>query len=300
MATLRTVIVDTDSAYSGFDYTSLNGAESSEQGDISLSSGTDEYVVIECHATSGTNDSTPTNFNGWTTESANYIEVDGERLSGASWDSSKWRMDVTDADPLIISEDYVRLNAIQLSKTYSTDDTVSPCLGITNQNASNALTISNSIIRSIPGATVKYLGVDVGANANLTIWNTIIYDHRRRGVEFGGASLTLYNCTIEGADTVDGVFASSGDLIIKNCAIWNNSDDIDDAAASSSTIDTCATEDGDGSNPITPSNWSDVFENWTSNDYRLKSTDTDLKDQGLTNPGSGLFSDDIVGTSRPQ
>jgi hypothetical protein len=143
------------------------------------------------------------------------------------------------------------------------------------------------------------MGIDVGAaNTNLKVWNTIIYDAPRRGIEFGGSDLELYNCTIEGSTSVDGVFANSGDIIIKNCAIWNNNDDIDVGAASSSTIDTCATDDGDGSNPITPADWGNVFEDWTSNDYRLKSTDSDLRESGLENPGSGLYNDDIIGTIR--
>jgi len=301
MAAIRTVIVDTDSLEPGFAYTNLETAQSTEQGNISLSSGSDEYVVFECYATNGTNDGIIVNINGWTTEVDNYIEVRGERLEGASWDASKWRIEVTDADPLGIGEDYVRLNAVQLSKVYSSDDTFTSCLGINNQNASNDIRISNSIIRCIPGATVKYIGIDVAdADTNLTIWNTIIYDYPRRGVESAGNTLTMYNCTIEGATTVDGIFVNNGDVIIKNCAVWNNNDDIDVGGADTSTIDTCATDDGDGDNPITPVNWANVFENWTSNDYRLKSDDTDLKDKGLSAPGGGLFSDDIVGTSRPQ
>jgi len=299
MATLRTVIVDTDSSEPGYDYTSLEDAESNEQGNISLSSGSDEYVVFECYATSGTNDGTIVNILGWTTEAANYIEVRGERLEGASWDSSKWRIEITDDDPLSVNESYVRLNAIQLSKVYSSDDTYTSCLGFSNIDVSNDVRVSNSIIRCVPGATVKYIGIDVNdGDTNLTVWNTIIYDCPRRGIESAGASTILYNCTIEGSFAVDGIFISAGDVVIKNCAIWNNNDDIDVGNADSSTIDTCATDDGDGDNPITPSNWADVFENWTSNDYRLKSDDSDLREQGLTSPGGGLYSDDIIGTTR--
>jgi hypothetical protein len=291
-------VVDPDSG-AGFDYTSLNTWESTEQGDLTTAT-IGKACVAVCRSSSGGNDSSKVNINGWTTESVNYVKVQGERPTGASWDSSKWRIEITDDDPFDISEDYVRLDAVQFSKIYSSLDTFSACLGINGQTtSSNDIRISNSIIRCVPGATVRYMGIDIGDDdTNLTVWNTIIYGCPRRGIEFNGSILDLYNCTIEGSNTVDGVFANSGDIIIKNCAIWNNNDDIDVGAASSSTIDTCATDDGDGDNPITPANWADVFEDWTSNDYRLKSTDSDLRESGLTNPGSGLYDDDIIGTTR--
>ena len=300
MATIRTVIVDTDSAQPGYDYTSFNDAENNEQGNIGVSSGTDEYVVFECYATSGSNDGTVVNIIGWTTEADNYVEVRGERPTSAKWDSSTWRIEVTDDDPLTVSEECVRLEAVQLSKVYGSDDTYTSCIGIGDYHTSiSDVRVSNSIIRCVPGATVKYIGIDINdADSNITIWNTIIYDFPRRAIEFAGSSLNVYNCTIEGSTAVDGIFCSAGDIVIKNCAIWNNNDDIDVGGASSSTIDTCATDDGDGDNPITPSNWANVFENWTSNDYRLKSTDTDLKDSGLTSPGGALYDDDIIGTTR--
>ena len=72
MATLRTVTVDTDDIGSP-DYTDLATAESTEQGDISLSSGTDEYVEFEC--TGATDDTVIVIVNGWITEEANYVHV---------------------------------------------------------------------------------------------------------------------------------------------------------------------------------------------------------------------------------
>jgi hypothetical protein len=57
-------------------YASLSLAEADQQGDISVTTGSDEYVVFECRS-SGANpaDDTAVSFIGWTTEAGNYIEV---------------------------------------------------------------------------------------------------------------------------------------------------------------------------------------------------------------------------------
>jgi hypothetical protein len=47
-----------------------------------------------------------------------------------------------------------------------------------------------------------------------------------------------------------------------------------------------------------PTNWENVFEDYANGDFRLKSTDTDLIDNGVDDPGGALFSDDIIGTTR--
>ena len=77
MASLKQVIVDADEAYPGWDYTTLATAESTEQNDISLDTGTDEYVVFECYATSGTAEQPTSGITivGWTTQDGNYVEI---------------------------------------------------------------------------------------------------------------------------------------------------------------------------------------------------------------------------------
>jgi hypothetical protein len=293
-------VVDPDSG-AGYDYTSLNTWESNEQADLSVT-GLNKISRADCTSSSGTADTTPlTSIVGWTTTADNYIYIVGDTLTQTYIDTTKYRIEITDDTCLDVREDYVRLESLQFKMTYSASDTYSGCVEFSDQTASaNDIRVSKCIL-ACAGSPTNYMGLDINdPDVNLKIWNTVIYDFPRRGIEFGGATLEVYNSTIEGATVVDGIFANSGNITIKNCAVWNCNDDIDVGGASSSTIDTCATDDGDGDNSITPSNWADVFEDWTSNDYRLKSTDTDLKDKGLTDPGSGLYSDDIFGTTRPQ
>ena len=86
------------------------------------------------------------------------------------------------------------------------------------------------------------------------------------------------------------------DVIVKNSAIFNNPDDF----SGSVTVENCASDDGDGTNAVTPSDWSDVFEDYSNGDFRLKATDTDLIGAGLdlSTDVDYPFKDDIEGQKR--
>jgi hypothetical protein len=97
LADLKQIIVDTDSAYSGFDYASIVTAESNEQDDL-VASGV--YMVIECYATAGTADTNVT-FDGWVTSGAEYIEVNGLLDSNyghsGMWTDTEYRIEATNS-----------------------------------------------------------------------------------------------------------------------------------------------------------------------------------------------------------
>jgi hypothetical protein len=76
-----------------------------------------------------------------------------------------------------------------------------------------------------------------------------------------------YNCVINGCQY--GIHRTSGTSIAKNCSVFNNDDDF----YGTITIDHCASDDGDGTNPIAVSNWANQFVNLnylTNVDFRLK------------------------------
>lgn len=180
MAALRTVIVDKDNVYPGVDYTTLNDAESNEQGNISASTGTDEYVVIECYATSGTADTIATDFVGWTTESANYIQIitpESHRHEG-SWDTSTYRLEITDsgAAAFNIQENYIRLEGLQI-RTPSISSTGDDLVRVLNITGTNDIRIEKCIIRGDIDNSYNQNGIDNSdADAVLKIGNNIIYD----------------------------------------------------------------------------------------------------------------------------
>ena len=101
----------------------------------------------------------------------------------------------------------------------------------------------------------------------------------------------------------DGVERDSGTITVTNCAIFNNADDID--AAASVTDANNATDDNEGANPQDlnengAGEWTAAFTDYTTYDFTVKDTDSLLYNNGTADPGSGLYSDDIIGTSRPQ
>jgi hypothetical protein len=187
MATLREVIVDTDSAFPGFEYSSFNTAESNEQGDISSS---DEYVVINCLATNGTADTTGTDINGWTTAPTCYVEMTSPtafasgsyptasyRHSG-SWDESKYRYEITDrgVSAMAIQDQNVRLTGLQMrTPSISTDE--DHVINVISIDSGSDIRIENCIIRGANDAANVNSGIYVGdADATMRIKNNIIYD----------------------------------------------------------------------------------------------------------------------------
>lgn len=87
----------------------------------------------------------------------------------------------------------------------------------------------------------------------------------------------ISNCVVEGFS--NGIYRSSGSCKTINCSVFNNDDDFNGTM----TIDHCASDDGDGTNPVSVTTWSQQFQN--SNfvadvDFRLDSN-SELIDQGI-------------------
>jgi hypothetical protein len=177
-------------------------------------------------------------------------------------------------------------------------------IGATTENK-----VSNCIIRGIDGASYdgRIYGIMVNdANMTAKIWNCLIYGFISntaaygRGIyELSSSTLDVFNCTV----TKCGQGIRSDSATVKNCASFNNTDDF---VSSPTVIDYCASDDGDdtGSNAedftADALDWNKVFTNYTTDDYSLLDYTTSpcCVNQGTDNPGSGLYSDDIIGTAR--
>lgn len=112
----------------------------------------------------------------------------------------------------------------------------------------------------------------------------------------GGNILRVYNCVVTGF--VHGISRGNYTIIARNCAVFNNSGN-----DFNGTIEVayCASDDGTGTNSVTPADWADEYENpsyMAEVDYRLKET-ADQKWAGV-----GTFFDpkvppmDILGNMR--
>ena len=105
----------------------------------------------------------------------------------------------------------------------------------------------------------------------VNVSNSVIVDAngtaRSRGVRIESSG-KIINCAITGL--IYGASVNTG-VNITNGEVFNNTDDF----LGTGTIDHCASDDGDGTNPISVSDWADEFYNadyLTDLDFRLKTT----------------------------
>ena len=235
MATLRQIIVDTDNAYSGVDYVTLATAESTEQGDISTGSGSDEYVVFECYATSGSADSTADGMTiaGWTTDATGYIEVNG--LLDASyghrgiWDSGEYRITSTGTQNTITCEQaFTRFIGLQFTAVNVAVNILLRVRSCTDVSVEKCIFKHDTAGGATNGI---YMAGNTGANHHY-VSNNIIYDigdstgeNAIHGEHSGTGKVYVYNNTIYGC--YEGIDTGSGDTvainnIVNNCTVSYN------------------------------------------------------------------------------
>jgi len=146
------------------------------------------------------------------------------------------------------------------------------------------------------------------AGSTVTIYNTVVSgfisasspaDTDFYGCFLYSGTCYLYNCTLYGNSVgiEAGPFAGV-DVTVTNIISGNANDDFV-CTLGTITIDYCASDDGDGTNPVAPSggNWANEFVNAAGGNFALKAGGNCVNG-GTDNPGSGLYLDDIIGTTR--
>lgn len=279
-------------------YTSLNAWEAAEQTDLDAANNTHKVL---CRASGGSNDQNAVEINGWTTSAMDYITIQGDDFPiDGVWDDTKYILHNNDSDlaALTIREEYVRVYNLQiLVIETSTNDR----RGITAHTVGTSVYyIDSCIIKGVcsgTGGGFAFYFDDI--DMTIYIYNIIAYgfvsgaDDSFHCIYFHEMSNAyVYNCTIYG--NYRGIRRRGGTAIVKNCAVGNNIDDFLGAI----TIDYCISDDGDGTNAQAPSggDWANEFVN-PGTDFDLKSGGNCVGN-GIDDPGSGLYSDDIIGTSR--
>lgn len=170
----------------------------------------------------------------------------------------------------------------------------------------NRFRISKCILKgNLSGTAGSLAGIYFGLSSNnivAQVWDCIITDFVNGAtsgiygirVYSGATNIEIYNCVIR--NNYIGI-RDGGSVVTtaKNCAVFDSTDDFNETFAA---IDHCASDDGDGTNPVSPSggSWSNEFTDYTNDDFTLK--DGNCHNGGVDNPGSGLFLDDIIGVTR--
>lgn len=288
-----------DTQYAGGVYNTINDWEVARDG--VANGGDDEYAIIQ-----GPWDNDDTAVVGITF--ANVLNLIEMRAIGAARQAGIWD-DGADSpyrlvlDPgasgylLRIFENNVTVDGFQFHNTNVGDNSYSLYVAA----AHTGLNFSNLIINS------NDAGVGIRLNhAGITadIWNCIFYNPHTLDGDAEGIYLddvdtaNVYNNTVDGFTDGVEVDAVNTAVALKNNIIFGNTTNIDDAVGV--TIDYNATDAGDeGTNMQTPSggDWANEMTNYAANDYELDAAGN-CYNNGVTNPGAGLYSDDITGTTR--
>lgn len=297
MATEVTCIVDTDGTKSP-DYTSLSAAIAGETGespkvveDADLVAN-DEQLTIECRCSAGGAD-TAANVvvTGFTVDATCYVKVyvpPAHRHSG-KWNESKYRVARSSGNNAIVTSanNYTRFIGLQArnAETWGTHG----AFGVTGSYCRFGYCLANSS---------RALGFYLNGDFDAVVYNCLAYGG---DTGFGFRRSTFYNCTAIGGTRGYYNLYSAGTA--HNC-LASGASTADFAVASTTpTLNNCASGDGtaddfNGSNNRVDQEF--TFVDAGNDDYRLASNDAGARNHGATDPGSGLYSDDIIGTARPQ
>ena len=311
MATIRTVTVKS----SGGDYASLNAALAGESADLVA---LDRQLTIECYAMQDT--TAASTGTGYTTDATRYIHITtpvSARHAGI-FTTAKYYMNVASAVCVAIKENFVRVSGLQFSSSTSTNVRTAGIV-VDSQTTSNDIRIYNNIFRGETNSgdiTAGFDGVVIeesnGPNTHATIFNNILYGYYLRSysttqvpycngiiLRYAGDS-ALYNNTVYKCCTC--VFIGPyGTITVKNnlaarvTSAFSACAGAPDVVAYNASDDGTADDWGGTGNRI---NQTFTFVDAAGGDFHLASTDAGAKDYGVSDPGSGLFSDDIDGVTR--
>jgi len=289
-------------------YASLNACEAAEDGVDH--SGDD--VVIHCNRTTGAGgggqDTTAVTFAGWTVGTITIIG-DSFPPDGILDVTNFYVLSVTSAsniESLKISVANTIVRNLQVQQIGSSTGTFAGIF----VNGVDDITIDSCIVKGSQSGTGNARGIYALNTDDLYVYNTIVEgwisgaDTGFIGIRFHCESSDnqyIYNCTI--ANNRYGLREDgSSTPSAKNCAVFNNGVDW----YGSFSDDFCASDD---SSPTSDADWVDLNENaggewdaaftdYANGDFSLANDQSILDSAGDTDPGSGLYSDDMIGFTR--
>ncbi len=296
--------VDPGSGASG-NYASMNALNVAQAQDLTDGGG-DTYTAT-C-TTTGDNaaDTVAIQFNGWETAAVSYFSIEaaiGDEAVKNGIDATRFRFEFTNAIGLRFEESFMRINGIQAQSTITADNGGHLLYQIA-AGVGAIIRVSNCYFKGIGAGTGFNRAIRTdNSNITMTVWNTIItgfFSAGNPGDDWCGiytqdGTINVYNCVIHGCSY--GIREIGGTINVINCAVFKNDDDF---VSTPTIISYCASDDNDttdGTN-VTESGggveWPDDFVDAANGDFTLL-VGSGLKDTGINDPGSGLFSVDIDG-----
>ncbi len=265
---------------------------------------TDEgNLVIHLNRTNGGGaDTTPaTVVSGWVTDSTHRVViVQDDFPATAIYNSTKYVLQPTDASGLTIQDKFVTVGPLQINPI-TTANTIARGININTVGSGSDIHVQRCIVKGSFTGTGEGYGVYINdSSVTVKIYNCLFLDilsgsdANFSGIRAYSSATYIYNCTVYNCRY--GIYWSTGGTVTAiNCAVGNNYDDF----YSITTVANCCSDDGDGTNPKSPAGgaWANEFTSIAGGDFSLKSGGNCI-DNGVTDPGSGLYNNDILGTTR--
>jgi hypothetical protein len=247
-------------------------------------------LTISIEGTWSAADTAAVTISGFTTSSSYYLKIVADSNNKASkdgWKTDRYQL-VYDGE-FVIGDDYVRLDGLQIK---SNNDL---CIRINATDGEHRY--SNLRIDDNGQQYGIYTNQTASPGMDLKVWNTIIENGVNDGIYYrqtGGGTADIYNSVIYNF-TDDGLENVGSTMNATNCAVFTNGTDF----AGTITVIRCASDDGDGSNPVSPygSDWDNEFVDSANGDFTIVDSGNCVA-AGQYDPGSGLYSDDMEGDTR--
>lgn len=289
----------------GYNYTSLSSCESGEQVGHSDLVAAGDIARWTCYSME---DTAAVVIDGWTTGVSNYIEIrgaDSDRTASNTgiWSTERYRLVIDNlgyTNALIrCYEDYVHFYNLQFLNSSSAEQ------------GKSALMFDGFVYSKIGGnifkagtQTLKGYGIYINAyHSGVALYNNIFLGYNI-GVVLAGADNVLteksYNSTFvscaTGLSSIAGSLKSIKNNLFTGCTTCTNGF-TGSAAVDYNVTDGAALGYTVQSHDHVSHTFS--FVNAGAGNYHLTSNDTGAIGFGVVDPGSGLFSDDIDGQTRP-
>jgi hypothetical protein len=233
---------------------------------------------------------------GWNSTTTIILKALGSSRHSGTYDASSpgpHRLVASSTTTLInMAESNLTVEGMQLRNAIL-GDADSQCLQISQEQQDK--TIRDCMLVIAGDGESVIIG---SATAQCVIFNCVCYSEGggSEGIFVSVANaVDIWNCTIDNFQ--NGIERDDGTVTAKNCAVLNSSGDDFNGTV---TVDYCASDDGTGTNAQTldsTNNYQDEFNDQANNDYNMISGSICVGN-GVDDPGSGEYSDDIIDVAR--
>ena len=289
-----------DTYYGTRKYTTLSAAEAA------LTASPSAPQVINILGTWSSPDTTGVTIDGTTTTEDNYILIrtvasSGSRHQGVYNASSYYALQVANGNGIVVQDDNVRLMGLQIG----TSNTAGTYYSVYMDSPVTGLLIDRCIVKLISSSGGEPYGIEFDSSSDgssATIRNSVIegaYINAISDYYSDSSAINVYNCTISGSGVGIRVVGSQSTLTVTNCAIFNNTDDLNGTIdITYSAIDDADAFTGKVSlNENASGEWTAAFTDYSNGVYSVKDTSSPLRNAGVSISG---ITEDIIGVSRPK